>query len=379
MASPDVSDLVDLTLYDKGPFELVDRALADAIPKLPGWTPREGNTELVILEGQGLIVAELIYAVNRLPGAVLDAQLRFMGLTRNLGAAPTAVVRFALGDILGHQLPAGTRVLLDLGGTSDPLVFQTDAAVVAPAGTSELDVPVTATRSTAVANGVPDGTVLVILDQIPYLNSAAIAPGGNPTAGVDEEAEVDWRARGRTLFATLRSTLVHAVDFTAEALNFPGVYRATTLDDYNPGAGGAPGDHPGHVTVAVLGAGNVALSGAAKDELLAILDSKALASLTIHVVDPTITPVDVTATVHRFETSDHDDTHDAVVAALEAYLNTDSWQWEDTVRVSALNALMYAAAGVRYVEVIDDPLVDVALPGVAPLATAGTFDITVNP
>lgn len=379
MPSPDVSDLVDLTLYDKGPFELVDRALADAITKLPGWIPREGNTELVTLEGTALIVSELIYAVNRLPGAIADVQLRFLGVTRNLGAAPTAVVRFALGDILGHQLPAGTRVLLDLGGTADPLVFQTDDPAVAAAGTATVDAPVTATRSSAAANGIPSGTALTVMDNIPYINAATIAPAGEPTGGIDEEAEADWRARGRQLFATLRSTLVLPQDFTAEALNFPGVYRATTIDNYNPAVGPSPGSNPGHVTVAVLGASNVALSGAAKTALDTVLEAKALASLSIHVVDPTVTPVAVTATVHRFDTFEADVVEANVDAALAAYLNTDTWPWEDTVRVSALSALLYGVEGVRYVEVIDLPIANVALPGVAPLAAPGVFDITVNP
>src|SRR4051794_20833934 len=114
MPSPDVTDLVELTLYDKGPFDLVDRALADAAPKLPGWVPREGNTELVLLEAMALPVAELIYAVNRLPGAVLDVLLRLYGITRNLGAPAAATVRFTLADALGHNLPAGTRVALPL-------------------------------------------------------------------------------------------------------------------------------------------------------------------------------------------------------------------------------------------------------------------------
>lgn len=380
MPSPDLTDLVDLTLYDKGPFDLVDRALADSVVKLPGWVPREGNTELVNLEGMALVVAELIYAVNRLPGAMMDVQLRFLGVTRNLGAAPTAVVRFAVGDLLGHELPAGTRVMLDLGGTADPLVFQTDAPQVIPAGVPSIDVAVTATRSTALANGVAAGTPLVILDAIPWLDAATIAPGGAPVAGVDEEAEADWRARGRQLFTTLRSTLVLPRDFTAAALNWPGVYRATTIDDWDPTAGGGAGAVAiGHVTVAVLGEGNVALSPAAKALLAADLDSKAQANLAVHVVDPTVTAVPVTVTVHRFDSFDDATVAANVTAALQAYLSTDAWPWETTVRRFNLIGLLSAVEGVAYVEVLTAPAADVVLPGVAPLATLGALAITVNP
>lgn len=380
MPSPDLTDLVDLTLYDKGPFELVDRALADAVVKLPGWRPLEGNTELVILEGVGLTVAELIYAVNRLPGAIMDVQLRFLGVTRNLGSAPTAVVRFALGDTLGHELPAGVRVLLDLGGTADPLVFTTDAPVVAAAGPLTVDSAATATRSTALANGVPAGTALTILDSIPWLNGATIAPAGEPVDGVDEEAEADWRARGRQLFTTLRSTLVLARDFTADALNWPGVYRATTIDDWDATALAGAGDVAiGHVSTYVLGEGNVPLSGGAKTALAASMDAKAQANLAVHVGDPTVTPVAVTATVHRLAAYTAAAVQANVVAALEQYLSTDTWQWEAVVRRNDLIGVLDAVEGVRYVESLTTPAADVNLPGAAPLADSGVLTITVNP
>lgn len=378
MPSPDVTDLVELTLYDKGPFDLVDRALADAAGKLPGWTPREGNTELVVLEGMALITAELIYAANRLPGAALDVLLRLYGITRNLGAPATATVRFALADALGHQIPVGTRVALDLGGSADALVFTTDAPVVAAPGALTVDAAATATRNTALGNGAAIGTPLTVLDALAYVNGATIIV--EPVDGVDEEAEADWRARGTQLFTSLRSTLVLPKDFTAEALNYPGVYRATTLDNWDPTlAGGAGAAANGHVTTAVYGEGGVALSAAARADLAAVMAGKALANLAIHVIDPTVTAVDVTATLHRFDDFTAAQVQANALAALEAYLSTDAWDWSTTVRRNSLIALLNDVAGVRYVEDLTAPAADVVLAGAAPLAAAGVLTIAVNP
>jgi uncharacterized phage protein gp47/JayE len=333
---------------------------------------------MVLLEGLARIAGEEIFAVNRIPGAVMDVQLRLFGITRNLGTAPAATVRFALNDALGHQINAGTRVALDLGAGVDPLVFVTDASVVAAPGALTLDAPVTATRSTAAANGVAVGTALIVLDPVAYVNGATVLVA--PVGGVDPETTDDWRARGQQLFQSLRSTLVLPRDFTAEALNFPGVYRATTVDNWDPTlAGGAGGAANGHVTVAVLGELGVFLSGAAKADLEAVLAGKTLANLAVHVVDPTVTPVDVAVTVHRYDDWLAADVAANVDAALHEYLNTDAWDWSPTVRRNELLALVDGVDGVRYVEALTTPAADVALPGAAPLASAGSVAVTVNP
>lgn len=377
MPSPDLTDLVDLVLYDKDPYDLVQRAILDATVKLPGWIPREGNTELVLLEGTGLQVAEAVYAINRLPGAVLDVLLRLFGITRNVGTAPTADVRFNVADLVGHVIPAGTRVSLDLGGTAEPLVFATDAAVLVAAGSNSAVAAATATRATALGNGVPAGTLLAVETQIAWVNTAQLETP--PVDGIDPEAEADWRARALRMFQTLRSTLVLPDDFTAEALGFPGVYRATTVDRWDStAAGGAGAVANGHVSTFVLGEGGVALSSGAKADLAAQMQAKASADLVVHVADPVVTPVNVAVTVHRFVDWATADVAANVTDALQAYLSPDAWDWDTVVRRNELIGLLSDVDGVRYVEVLTTPAADVNLPGAAALASAGSLAVTVN-
>jgi hypothetical protein len=376
VASPDVSEYVDLALYDKDPETLLAQALSDATAKFPGFAPRAGSAERVLLETLSLPASELIFALNRLPGAVTQVLLRLFGVERDEGTAPVATATFTLSDDLGHTVPAGTRLRLDLGEDADAIIFTTDAALVVGAGNLTGTVAITGDRPTDEANGTATGTDLALIDSISFVAGAELA---TPVAnGSSPESDVDWLDRGVIRLRRLVTTLVHPAHFTSAALEEADVDRATTLDNYDPGQAGDPGDHVGHVTVAVLGANGAALSGPRKLEIEADLEEIALANLDVHVVDPTITPVDVTATVVRTVTADSATVDAAVVAAIEAYLDPASWPFAKTVRRNELIALIDGVAGVDYVDTLTVPAADVVLAGVAPLADAGVIDITVD-
>lgn len=377
MASPDLSPYVDLTLYDKGVLDLINRAVSDAAAKLPGWIPREGNTEMVLIEEQALICAELIYAVNRVPGAIVEILLQLFGITRSPGAPPTATVTFNLADAIGHELPAGTRVRLDLGAGIDPVVFTTDAAADAAVGVSTITTSVTGATNAARANGVGAPTALVMVDSVPWVNSAQLA--STVANGLDPEGVSDWITRGTQMFSRLVTTLVLPAHFTAAALAQANVYRAFTVNNWDPTAGGGAGAAAnGHVTTAVLDPNGALLSGPAKTAIAAALAAAAEANLAVHVVDPTITAVAVTTTVAKLATADATTVQNAVIAAVQAYLSPKNWGWGATVRRNELLSLIDDVAGVDYVVSLTAPAADVALPGVAPLANAGAVAVTVT-
>lgn len=374
MSSPDLlQQYVDLTVYDRSPQDLVDRALVDAASKFPGWVPRAGNKEVVQLEAIALVIAELIYGVNRVPAAVTEILVRLFGVERSNGAAATATATFTLTDAAGHTVPAGTHVRLDLDdGTA--LVFTTDAdLVVAPAAT-EGTVAITADTATDVANGAAVATALSVLDPISFVESAELAT--TASGGTNPEDVGTYLQRAVQRFARLTDTLVLARHFTAAALDDVRVARATTIDRSN--GAGVEGTANGHVAVAVSGAGGAALSGPVKTEIEAALEAKALANLDVHVIDPTVTAVAVTVTVKALAGFLAADVQDAVAAAIDAYLDPDAWDWGGTVRRNELIALIDLAAGVDYVDTLTLPAADVVLAGVAPLANAGAITVTVT-
>jgi hypothetical protein len=171
-------------------------------------------------------------------------------------------------------------------------------------------------------------------------------------------------------------TLVRPEHFTAAALNETanGVYRATTIAR-SDGTGATVN---GHLAVAVCGQGGALLSSGHKASVLADLQAMASVELTIHVIDPTITAVPVTVAVARTSGSAAATVQANIQAALAAYLNPDNWTWGAVVRFYDLVALIEGVAGVDHITTLSAPAGDVALAGVANLATLGATTITVT-
>lgn len=370
MPTPDLSAYSDLILYDVQPADLVQRALLDATVKLPDWDPKDGNTEVVLMEALSLVAAEFLYGVNRVPSATTMTVMALLGITRSDGAPATATATFTLSDTLGHDIPAGTIVRLNVG--PDAVDFTTTVALSVAAGSSTGTVAVQSSTNTAAVNGVAVGTVLELITAVPFVDTVVLATA--VAAGADPESDEDWRTRAIQRFARLNDTLVRPEHFTAETLgSYPQVVRATTIDNYD-----GAGVNAGHVSVAVLGSNSSLISAGDKTAITAALDAKAQANLAVHVIDPTITNVDVDVTVKGLPGYTAPAIHASVTAALTAYLSPDSWPWAGTVRRYELIALVSDVEGVDYVTTLTTPAADQALSGAAPLAKAHTLTVTVT-
>lgn len=234
MGTPDLTPYIDLTFYDKDPQDIIDEAMLDLQTKLPDWQPREGNVEVLLLESLALPVAQSIFAINRLPGAVVMAILRLYGIEPDPGLQPTVQLTFNVSDALGHDIPADTGVRLDLAGGLEPVVFTTTEALAIPAGSSSGTVLASGDRFTADANGVASGTVVQLIDSIPFVDTVVTASLIND--GIDPQTDDEWIERGVQRFARLSETLVLPRHFEAKALENPSVIRAKALADYTPTA-----------------------------------------------------------------------------------------------------------------------------------------------
>lgn len=381
MAAPDVTPYVDLTLLDVDAQTMKDRALTDAATKFPDWEQREGTIEVALIEAFSLVVDELVFAVNRIPGAVVEVLLNLYGLTRDPGAPAAATVTFTLADTTGHTIPAGTRLLLDLGEAVDPLELTTDVDLIIPAGAATVPqrtVAVTATGEPSEEGaGTAAGTELEVLDAVPYVDAVVLA---TPIGGArDPEDGPAFIERGIVLLTRLVTTLVAPAHFTAAALEEPYVDRAFTIDRYDPGQA-PPTGRNGHVTVVAAAPGGVALAAPDKVTLETKLEDAALASIDVHIADPTITAVDVDVTVTLAAGSLAATVQAAVLAALDAYLNPASWPFGATVYRNEVIALVDNTAGVDRVTALtlNGGAGDVTLAGIGPLADlAGGSSVTV--
>jgi Baseplate J-like protein len=378
VASPDVSRYVDLTIEDRSPQDLVRSAWLAFQAWLPGVTLAEGHTEAVLIEAFAVQLSELIFAVNRLPSALTEVLLRLYGLERDDGLPPTTTVRFTSVGAYRVESPAGVRLRLDLDG-ADPLVLTTtEGFVIQPPDSTEAVVAAVGERATAAANGIPAGTPLGVVESLAGIETVALAStiGG----GLEPEDGAAFLNRGIDRLARLSIALILPQQFAAAAREDPRWAHSTAVDLYDPGQPGAPGDHPGHVSVAALRTGGDLLPPAEKDELRDRLQTQAQANLIVHVIDPTITPVDVAVTVRGRPGFTDQQITDAVTSAVEAILTPLAWGWETTVYRNDLVIAADTAAGVARVELVllDGVEADAALPGVAPLADTGTVVVTVN-
>lgn len=374
MPSPDIRPYVDLTLYDKDPQEIFEDAKTALATNLPGWIPREGNTEVLLLEALAMEVAETVFAINRVPASILETLLKLFNVDRSAGTAPVVVLKFNMVGTAGYLIPQGTEVRMTLDGGLEDLIFSTVTDLTIAPGSSNGTVNAVGNRFTADGNNVATSTYLELLDSIIFVDSVQL--DSFVTAGEDPETDQEYFARAVARFGRLSDTLVLPAHFTSYTLENPTYKRAFTIDNWD-GTGSTPGTVGGHVTVAVYGNG-VANSTGEKNALQASLEAISLANLTIHVIDPTITAVNVTATVKAKLGYNTSDVQTAVVAALNSYLDPMTWEWGTTVRRFELVSLMDQVEGVDYVVSVGTPASDVTLTGNAPLADAGTLTITVN-
>jgi len=371
---PDVSQFVDLTLDDRDPQALFEAFLADATSRFPDWSPREGDTEVVIAQSYAVVIAELIVAVNRLPGALLEALLGgLFELPRDSGAPPTGTITFTASDAAGHLLPAGTR-LGYLQGDGTLATFTTDLDALIPPASTTGTAAVTGDTFGATLNGLAAGTPLQVLDAVAWLDAVdleAVLAGGR-----DPETSQSYLTRGAELLATLTTTLVRPSQFVAAALAVPGVGRAFGIDLYDP-----VGPDPaaiGNLSLVLTDSAGNAVGGTVQSAVTAALAPRQQGGLAVHLLDPTLTVVDVTCSVHRDNTLTDATAAAAVQAALRAYLSPASWPFAGEVYVNELISQIRAVPGVDRVNSVTVPGGDLPLAGAGPLASAGVLTVAVT-
>lgn len=376
--SPDLTAYVPLAVYGKSGTDVATAALQDLATKLPGVTLREAMTETLLVETLATIVADLGVAVDRVPAVVFEVLVRLFSVTRDLGAKATTTLTFNLSDTAGHTIPAGTEVAVDVSGGNPAVVFATDVALVVPAASSSGTVAATARTVGTTANGIASPTPVRLRSSVPFVSSVTIA--STVANGKDPETDTAYFTRAAQRLSRLTDALVLPKHFEAAALEDTNVKRAFAISLYD-GAGGPPYTDVGHITVAVRGAtGN--LTAPQKTTIETNLEAKAVAMLDVHVIDPTVTAVNVVATVKAKGGFVTNDVKTAIEAAINAWLDPTVWPWSSTIRLFDVVALIENVAGVDFIVAgtltVGGAGTDFALPGDAPLADVGTLTITVQ-
>lgn len=369
----DTPELENLRLLNYGTeFDLADAAVSYAKTLMPQWTPRQGNTEMVLIQALALMLGPETLAVNIMPYRMLEQLMMLYGVHRSPGLPAKGRMKILVTPSSPIQIiPAGTRFRMPVGASGLSVdVLTDDELQIITSDTLEGSVSVTAAREGSDTNGTPAGTVATIVDNLPFIEMAEL---DQPLEdGADVEGDSRYYGRATAVLGRLTSTLVLPEHFSFAALGRADVGRAITFNLYDPNTPGTP--QAGHVTVAVADLDGLPLPAPDMENIRQDLSAKALASLTIHVIPPTVTTVDVAVTVRAVPGYTVAEVSASVAAALENWLDPANWRWESTVTKFGIVGVASQAAGVLEVTAAPD---DIALPGKAPLAQAGTITVTV--
>lgn len=365
-------ETMNLLNYGTEP-DLVAAAVTHAQAALPQWTPRAGNTEVVLMEALSIILGVEVMAIQMLPAQVLEQLMTLYGVTRDPGRSAVGRVRFTVTNAAPIQtVPAGTRLRFSLVATGETidLLTQEPLQLLTSERTSGV-VSVSTELPGIKANGLPVGTPLDVVDNYPFIETAMVETPLDRGTGVETDSA--FYSRAASVLSRLTSTLVLPEHFQYMAVSHAHIGRARVLDLFNPAAPGTVS--PGHVTIALTDPNGEPLTAEEVADMAGEMKSQCLASLSLHLIDPTYTTVDLNLTVKASYGFTEQQVRDSVQATLAAWLHPMAWDWAPQVSQYAIVSRVASAAGVA--EVQSAPMTK-QLTGHAPLPRLGTVNLTVT-
>lgn len=373
----DDTDFIDSTSED----ELVQSAVEKMRESIPEWEPDESQTEMVLLQAIAVMVGVEVYAINQLPETVLEQLLNLYGVIRSPGVPAATSVEFGVDESAPTQVvPSGTRLRFTLDATGETFDLVTTESVTIT--TSE--------RLTGVASAVMEevggsvnGLQDVQLDVVDPLFFVEFARLASPlTGGADSEDDESFYTRGSARLQRQVATLVLPQQFELAVTEDDRVGRAKGLNLTNPDA---PGQALGHITIVATDRSGNALTEPIMEELKLRLTDMSIAGLTVHVVPPVYTAIDLTVDIVQNRPYNTELVRRNVEEQLRTYFSPLGWPWRTEVYATEVTSTAAKAAGVAFVQkstialedgIQNDDFVSLTDTGLAALPTVGT--VTVN-
>ena len=344
------SDVPEYAGFDLVPSateeEILDAAIQRVENALPEWTPRPGNTEVVLLEAMSMLLGLELVAINDVPDVVFERLLALHKITRSPGQYATATATFTVGSTEPvYTIPTGVTLRLLNPDTGEDMEFETTEAreIVVAEGRSAT-IAIRATEYGAQVNGVAAGAPLEVVDALPFVDSVRL--GSIVLGGEDEEDDDSLFNRGAARMARMTSTIVLADQFSLAAIEDERVARAFAQSLADPARPGV--EAPGHVTVTVLGYAGELETGD-RESIRQALAAQAVAGLKIHVVPPDVTDLSVEVDVIVNSGAVTADVLAAVEHRVTRYLTPLEWDWSEKVYRNVLVAHAAAVPGVARV------------------------------
>lgn len=350
----DFSGYVNLTSFDEEPVDIYLAALDYARLALPELTIRQGTPEDAILQATSYVSSLSLAAINRLPDRVMLGLLKILGAPRNEGVFPIIELEFTSITYDGASIPAGMLIRYDMNGldNAQSIYFQVvDSAVINAidgTGSPALPTAVVQARCTEIIS-LPEIAVGVPLS-IESVSSDLYQPTLDSIVEYGEVQETDYEylSRAASYLGSLSSAFGKSTQIDAYVLtNFLSVNRVKTYDltnhqdDLTFGAA----DAPGYLTVFVYGQG-AAASPELKYEILVGIADRAVAGLTIGVLDAVITSIEVDVEVIYNASYDPSILEDNIKSIISAMTSPATVPFDTKLRKSYLYSVIRNIPGV---------------------------------
>jgi uncharacterized phage protein gp47/JayE len=365
------------------PDDLAASALDDLAQRIDGFVPQEGHLEVAMIEVLARLVAENRDVASRVPADIFRyAGQSLHGIPSTAAASAQVNSTWTAYDDLGHTIPAGTLVGYQLASDRQAFFRVVDQVTIAPGktATSLGEVVLRAVAPGAAYNGIPP-TAIQLADALSFVRS--VVTTGTTSGGVDAETSSAYLDRLRQELRLMTPRPIHPQDFAVLARRISGVDRAVAIDGYNPVNGTY--DNERMVAVALADQLGNPVPASVSAEVAAYLEDQREVNFVVRTIAPTYTTVDVDARLIAQAGFDVDVVAASASAALRAYLDPATWDFEEGVYHNELVSLLDQVPGVKRVDQVvkriagSSPVVDVVLAGVAPLVKAGSMSVSVQP
>src|ERR1022692_4777883 len=92
------------------PNQIIQQAIAAIQADLPGWIPKEGHIEMLLLEQFGAMTAQAANVAKSVSVAIFEYFGQLLGILPINGAPATGLSTWTMVDAAGYTVPAGTVV-----------------------------------------------------------------------------------------------------------------------------------------------------------------------------------------------------------------------------------------------------------------------------
>jgi hypothetical protein len=371
------------------PEAIVEEQLEKIRDTYPNFVAAPASLERLIIEANAEEASIQRFQLQELSEEAPQALAEILGVPRRDAAQAIGEAEFTFADADGHLIPEGTDIAV-AGLDGVDIAFTTTEEVTVPPAETTGTAPIEAIEEGEVASGLSGSAVL--LSDIADVESVEIV--GVTQGGTDGETVDEFLSRWADRMQLISDRLIQARDFSRFYRTvIPACARAVALDNYNPGDDTY--DNEGMVTVCGIDVDGQPLSSGIKAEAHALMTENTISGLTIHVVDPTYTPVDVEVEIVALEGYDLTELELSVAAALEEYLSPANWgrdptgidstAWlnERTVRYLEVSQAINQVPGVHFVleptlEIEAAYNTDFEIDGAIALTEVGDINVTVH-